>query len=78
MTKKQVTRKKVNAKLNPGESFVVMDYENLLHLASICDWFSAEQSSPEDAKAWRDYADDIRYQALENHYSSNDETGEEW
>jgi hypothetical protein len=78
MSKKQVVRKKIHTKLNPGESFVVMDYENLLHLASICDWFSSQQDDPNDSKAWRDYADSIRYQSSENLYTFNEEDKEEW
>jgi hypothetical protein len=78
MTKKQVLRKKATVKLNPGESFVVMSQENLLHLAGVCDWFSSEQLEAEDAKAWRDFADDIRSQALSNLYTSTIEDGEEW
>jgi hypothetical protein len=78
MSKKQVLRKKVSTKLSPGQSFVVMDYENLLHLAGICDWFSSEQDDAQDAKAWRDYADDIRSQASANLYISSPEDGEEW
>lgn len=78
MTKKQVDRKKVSIKLDPGESFVVLDHDTLMHLAYSCDLFADQQIEQEDMSAWRDLADIIRGQCQSNYYASSSVDSEEW
>ena len=61
-------KKKHSVKLNPGDSMVSLPYETLLYLAETCDILAVDQENQEDAAAWRNIADEIRFQADENYY----------
>jgi len=61
-------KKKHTVKMSPGDTAVVMPYSSFLYLAETCDILAADQLTEEDANAWREIGDMIRYQANDNHY----------
>lgn len=72
-------KKKHSVKLNPGDSVIVLPYETLLYFAETCDLLAVDQQSEQDAQAWRNIADEIRFQAEENYYQPIEgETEEEY
>lgn len=77
MSKKQLNRKKLNIKLVPGETAVVMSYDIFMHIAATYDFLATEQDNESDAQAFRDIADSIRYQSEENNFLNDDEY-EDW
>lgn len=66
------TKKKHTVKLYPGDSAIVLPYETLMYMAGLCDTLAGDQVEEKDAQAWRDLADDIRYQCNENHFSTDE------
>lgn len=77
MSKKQMSKKKIGIKLTAGDTAVVLTYEQFLHIAETYDYLATEQDNEQDAQAFRDIADTIRYQSNENYFHSEDEY-EEW
>lgn len=67
------SKKKHTVKLSPGDSVVVFPYDTLLYLAETFDLLSVNQDNETDAESWRIIADEIRFQADENHYKQNEE-----
>lgn len=66
-------KKKIALKLKQGESAIVMSYDVLMHLASTCDIMASQQEDIDDSQAWRDLADEIRFQANENLFEEQEE-----
>jgi hypothetical protein len=78
MSKKQLTKKKINLKLLPGESAVVLTYDQLMHIAETYDYLGGSNQD-EYSQSFYDLADEIRKQSLENYFDSNsDEYDDEW
>lgn len=77
MSKKQMSKKKIGIKLTAGETAVVLTYDQFMHIAETYDYLATEQDNEQDAQAFRDIADTIRYQSNENYFLSEDEY-EEW
>lgn len=77
MTKKQANKKKVNVKINKGESIVIFNYETLLHIAETYDFLATQEEDIEGQRWYRDVADSIRYQSGINHFEDDIEY-EEW
>lgn len=77
MSKKQMNKKKINVKLNLGETTVVLHYDSFMHIAETYDFFASEQTDNEFAQWYRDIADIIRFQAAENCFYSQEEY-DEW
>lgn len=61
-------KKKHTVKMLPGDTAVVLPYSTFLYLAETCDVLASNQPNEEDANAWREIGDAIRYQANDNHY----------
>lgn len=77
MPKKQNNKKKINLKITTGETAVVLDYETALHIAETYDYLANQQN--DDYSDWfRQVADKIRAQAMENYFDSEDDDYEEW
>ena len=76
MTKKQMSKKKITLKIVPGETAVVMNYDVAMHIAESYDFF-AHDADAETAQWYRDVADMIRYQAMENYFEDGNNE-EEW
>lgn len=76
MSKKQNVRKKINLKLYPEETAVVLDYDTAMHIAETYDYLATEHLD-EYSDSFRQIADNIRSQANENYYNEQDGY-EEW
>ena len=72
-----MSKKKIGIKLTTGETAVVLTYDQFMHIAETYDYLATEQDNEQDAQAFRDIADMIRYQSSENYFLSEDEY-EEW
>lgn len=66
-------KKKHTIKMAPGDTTIVMPYSTLMYLAETCDMLAVDQVNEQDAQAWRDIADEIRFQSNENHYEIQEE-----
>lgn len=77
MSKKQMSKKKLTVKVMAGETAIVMSNDVALHIAESYDFF-ANSSEKEEAQWYRDVADMIRYQALENYFEPGSNDDEEW
>ena len=76
MSKKQMNKKKIAVKLTPGDTAIVINYEIAMHIAESYDFF-ANDADQDTAQWYRDVADTIRYQAMENFFE-NENNEEEW
>lgn len=77
MPKKQNNKKKISLKLTLGETAIVLDYETAMHIAETYDYLANQQN--DDYSDWfRQVADIIRAQSVENYFDSEDDDYEEW
>lgn len=77
MSKKQMNKKKIGIKLTAGETAVALTYDQFMHIAETYDYLATEQDNEQDAQAFRDIADAIRYQSNQNYFLSEGEY-EQW
>ena len=77
MSKKQNNKKKISLKLTVGETAVVLSYDIAMHIAETYDYLANEHND-EYSDWYRQSADMIRSQAMENYFDSEDDDYEEW
>lgn len=77
MSKKYNNKKKINVKLVPGETVIVIDYETAMHIAETYDYL-ANENQDEYSDSFRAVADLVRSQAFENYVSNSEEDYEDW
>ena len=77
MPKKQNNKKKISLKLTVGETAVVLNYDVAMHIAETYDYLANEQGD-QYSDWYRQVADMMRSQAMENYFDSEDDDYEEW
>jgi hypothetical protein len=79
MTKKQVSKKKINIKLKPYEAFVIMETSELLRIAEVLESALRKEEDKQSKSNINDLALRIRSAMNENQFVPQEEAGyDEW
>ena len=79
MTKKQVSKKKINIKLKPYEAFVIMEISELLRIAEVLESALRKEEDKQSKSKINDLALRVRSAINENQFVPQEEVGyDEW
>lgn len=77
MGKKLSNKKKISLKLSVGDTAIVLTHELAMHIAETYDYLATEHQD-EHSDSFREIADNVRFQANENHYDELNDEYDEW
>ena len=77
MGKKLSNKKKISLKLSVGDTAIVLTHELAMHIAQTYDYLATEHQD-EHSDSFREIADNVRFQANENHYDELNDEHDEW
>ena len=75
--KKLSNKKKISLKLSVGDTAIVLTHELAMHIAETYDYLATEHQD-EHSDSFREIADNVRFQANENHYDELNDEYDEW